>query len=179
METKLLTPNKWSRPYDKLKGIKGLVVHWVENPKTSAEANWGYFENRKAGETGYGSTHYIVGLDGEVIHMIPDDEMAYHVGAKTYTKLAIERFGPYPNNCTIGIETCHLDWDGHYSTKTLESLAELISHLCRIYDLHPIHDVVRHYDVTEKECPKFFVDRPKAWDWYKYAIAGKYHHWEG
>ena len=179
MITKLLTPNEWSRPKTPLQSIGGLVIHWVGNPGTSAEQNRRYFEYRKEGIAGYGSTHYIVGLDGEVIHCIPDNEMAYHVGAKEYTRYALEKYGTYPNNCTIGIETCHLDWQGHYSTKTLEALAGLISNLCDIYKLHPIHDVTTHHAITGKDCPRFFVERPKAFDWFKYAIAGKCHHQEG
>lgn len=176
--TRHLTPNEWSRPQTKIEP-KGLVIHWTGNPRTGAEANRLYFENRKRGDYGYGSAHYIVGLDGEIIHMVPDGEMAYHVGAQEYTAFAVKKFGTYPNNCTLGIETCHLDWDGHYTTKILESLAWLVTKLCKIYELHPIHDVVRHYDITGKECPRYFVKRPKAWDWFKYAVAGQCHHMEG
>ena len=179
MITKLLTINEWSRPKRPLESIKGLVIHWVGNPQTDANANWRYFEYRKGGTAGYGSAHYIVGLEGEVLHCIPDNEMAYHVGADKYTDYALAKYGTYPNNCTIGIETCHLDWEGNYSTKTLEELAGLITNLCDIYKLHPIRDVTTHNAITGKDCPRFFVNRPIAWDWFKYAIAGKCHHQEG
>ena len=176
MLKKLLTPNEWSRPQTRLLSVKGLVVHWVGNPQTSSTANWRFFESRKGGDYGYGSAHYIIGLEGEAVQCIPDDEMAYHVGALEYTDYALAKFGDYPNNCTIGIETCHLDWEGHYSTKTLEATAKLIAALCKTHGLHPIRDVTTHYAITGKDCPKFFVARPKAWDWFKYAIAGECHH---
>jgi N-acetylmuramoyl-L-alanine amidase CwlA len=167
---KLLTPNRWSRPQKELDTVKGLVIHWVGNPGTSAEANWMYFENRKNGNTGYGSAHYIIGLKGEVIHCIPDSEMAYHVGAKYYTEYALEKFGAYPNNCTIGIETCHLDDDGNYSTATLLALHDLCVSLCKTWHLRPMGDITTHHAITHKVCPKFFVDHPRALTWLKCVV---------
>ena len=76
----LLTPNKWSRTQTKLGKVKGVVIHWVANTNTSATANRNFFENRKLGKTNFGSAHYIVGLKGEVIQCLPDNELAYHVG---------------------------------------------------------------------------------------------------
>ena len=68
-----LTPNKYSRPQIPLKEVKKIAVHYVGNPNTSALANRNYFENCKEGGR-YVSSHYIVGLKGEVIQCIPLDE---------------------------------------------------------------------------------------------------------
>ena len=46
---KLLTPNRWSRPGTPLHKVKGLIMHWVGNPDTSAIFNRDYFEMRKNG----------------------------------------------------------------------------------------------------------------------------------
>lgn len=64
---KLLTPNKYSRPQKKLIGVRGIVVHWVANPKISALANRNFFENRKFGKTNYGSAHYIIDLNASLV----------------------------------------------------------------------------------------------------------------
>lgn len=145
-----LTPNPYSRPGLKLSHIQKLVVHWVANPKTSALNNRNYFENLKSGTRGiYASSHYIVGLDGEVIHCIPDDERAYHAkNANTYS---------------LGIEVCHPDWEGQFSLLTYASLIQLLAKLCHTYTLDPNQDILRHYDVTGKVCPKYYVQHPAAW----------------
>lgn len=119
----------------------------------------------------YACAHYAVGLKGEIIHMIPDDEIAYHVGANSYKKEAIEQFGSYPNNCLIGIETCHLDWSGKFLDITLNSVKELCVELCKKYNLDPIKDIVRHHDITGKDCPKWFVDHPEEFIKFKEDIS--------
>lgn len=154
---RLLTVNPYSRPGKKLLGVSGIVLHWVANPGTTPEMNRNYFENRKEGKTGYGSAHYIIGVDGEILRCIPEGEMAYHVGAKKYTEQAVKEFGPYPNNRTIGIELCHPDWSGKFTSETIDAAAELCADLCRRHELLPM-DIVRHYDVTGKDCPKWFVE---------------------
>ena len=56
-----LTVNPWSRPGEPLRKIKGVVIHYVGNPGTSAEANRNYFESLSDGnlET-YASSHFII-----------------------------------------------------------------------------------------------------------------------
>jgi len=163
----LLTPSEWARPEKPLKAVKGLVIHWVANPMTDPYDNWAYWETRRGS---YGSAHYIIGIQGTVLHCLPDDEMAYHCGAKIYTDKAVTKFGTYPNNSTIGIETCHKSWTGEYTPETLSALRELCRDLCLKYDIAP-ENIVRHYDITEKECPRFFVTYPGIFDWFKQIVA--------
>ncbi|MDF2612767.1 MAG: N-acetylmuramoyl-L-alanine amidase [Clostridia bacterium] len=169
----LITINQYSRPSTKLKPVKGVVVHWVANTKSTAQANRNYFEGLKAGKRDvkgnliYASAHYIVGLEGEVIQVVPDNEMCYHVGAASYKT---DKLGTYPNDCTIGIECCHVDDNGTMSAATLESLKELIKALCTKYQLDPVRDVYLHYDVTGKACHKYYVNNPKAWTDFKASL---------
>ena len=39
----------------------------------------------------------------------------------------------------------------------------LCAYLCVEFDLKP-DDIIRHYDVTGKICPKYFVDHPEEWE---------------
>ena len=39
---------------------------------------------------------------------------------------------------------------------------KLTAWLCGKYDLEK-KDIIRHYDVTGKMCPKYYVKHPKAW----------------
>lgn len=170
---KLLTPNKYSRPQDKLKDVRGVVIHWCANPQASAEANRNFFENRKYGKTGYGSAHYIIDLDGDVIRCIPENEMAYHVGSETYTKEALNKLSTYPNNCTIGIECCHVDWNGKMTDATYNTLVELATDLLKKYKL-TANDLWLHKEVVGwKDCHKWFVDNPNEWKRFKQLVAGK------
>ena len=48
--------------------------------------------------------------------------------------------------------------------RTYDALIQLVDWLCQTYGLNPKTDVIRHYDVTGKECPKYYVDHPDAWE---------------
>ncbi|MFS1514539.1 N-acetylmuramoyl-L-alanine amidase [Chengkuizengella sp. SCS-71B] len=160
-----LTPNPFSRPGTKLKKIKGVVIHWVANKKSTAEANRKFFENRKNEKNGYGSAHEIIDLNGDVIVCIPKDEIAYHVGSSTYTKEALERLSNYPNDCTYGIECTHVDWEGKMTKETYNSLVNRCVELCKEFDLNPLTDLWLHKEVVGwKDCHKWFVNNPNEWD---------------
>lgn len=132
-----LTPNKYSRPQIPLKEVKKIAVHYVGNPNTSALANRNYFENCKEGGR-YVSSHYIVGLKGEVIQCIPTDEWSYCTNQA--------------NGYSISIETCHPKSDGIFNDSTYVSLCELCAMLLKKFNL-TTNDLIRHYDITQKTCP--------------------------
>jgi N-acetylmuramoyl-L-alanine amidase len=166
----LLTKNKYSRPCTLLKDVKGIVIHWVANPGSTAQGNRNYFEGLKdqvpPNNGRFASAHYIIGLRGEIIRCVPDKEVCYHVGANTYTNDALRRLSSYPNNCTIGIELCHPDADGKFTAETLGSCRELVASLFVKYGLSK-DDLWRHYDVTGKLCPKYFVDHADEWNTFR------------
>ena len=132
-----LTPNKYSRPQIPLKEVKKIAVHYVGNPNTSALANRNYFENCKEGGR-YVSSHYIVGLKGEVIQCIPLNEWSYCTNQA--------------NGYSISIETCHPRSDGVFNDSTYVSLCELCAMLLKKFNL-TTNDLIRHYDITQKTCP--------------------------
>lgn len=175
IQENFLTPNPYSRPQRKLNKVKGIVIHWVANPNTSALANRNYFENlskQTDPENGtYASAHYIIGLEGEIIQCIPDNEMAYHAGSNTYTQNALDRLSSYPNNCTIAIECCHTDRDGRMTDKTYASLVRLAAHKLKQYNL-TVEDLWRHYDIVGwKDCHRWFVRNPSEWTKFKSDVA--------
>lgn len=170
IEQQFLTINEYSRPGIKLKAMKGIVIHWVANPNSSAIANRNFFESRKNGGKGYGSAHYIIGLEGEVIQCIPISEMSYHVGAKQYKPEVISKLGTYSNSCTLGIECTHIDWNGKMRPSTYNSLLKLCADLCTVYKLDPMNDLYLHYDITGKDCHKWFVENPDEWMNFKETV---------
>ena len=151
VERDYLTVNPWSRPGEELKKINGVVIHYVGNPGTSAEANRNYFESLSGGEQEtYASSHFIIGLEGEVVQCVPLTEIAYASNSR--------------NDDTVSIEVCHPDETGAFSRPAYDRCVELTAWLCRVFRLRPGEDVIRHYDVTGKLCPRYFVEDPEAWD---------------
>ena len=148
IDVQLLTPNEYSRPQIKLQEIKGVVIHYLANPGSSAQDNRNYFENLKDTHTTKASSHFIIGLDGEIIQCIPTSEIAYTSNER--------------NSDTVSIENCHPDETGEFTTATYNSLVELTGWLCWRSGLNS-SDVIRHHDVTGKICPKYFVDNEDAW----------------
>lgn len=136
----LLTPNKYSRPQIPLKKVTKIAVHYIGNPNTSAAANRNYFENQKTAGR-YVSSHYIIGLQGEIIQCIPLNEISYCTNQA--------------NSYSVSIECCHPDSTGKFTEATERSLAELCAYLLEKFGLG-VDDIIRHYDVTGKQCPLYW-----------------------
>ncbi len=153
IDKQLLTVNEYSRPGIKTDGIKYIVVHYLGNPKTTAQQNHDYFESLKNDlDEVYMSANYIVGLDGEIIQCVPDDEIAYASNNE--------------NHESISIENCHMDDTGKLNEATYHSLVSLVAYLSEKYHLDRDH-IIRHYDVTGKICPKYYVEHEERWEEFK------------
>jgi N-acetylmuramoyl-L-alanine amidase len=159
IEDRLLTPGReHGRPQTPLTP-KGIVIHYVGNPGSSAEANRNWFESGANGART--SAHYIIGLKGEILRCIPENERAMHAG-KAYGDKWEEQAAK--NNSTyLGIECCHPDLTGAFNDKTCAALIWLCVDICKRYGLDPLTNIFRHYDVTGKLCPRFYVDNEDAW----------------
>lgn len=148
-----LTVNENSRPGIKLEKVNGIVIHYTANPGTGAKANRDYFESRKDQENtavNKVSSHFVVGLDGEIIQCIPLNEIAYASNDR--------------NQDTISIECCHPGKNGKFNKKTYHSLVALCAWLCARYEIADKTDIIRHYDVTGKLCPLYYVKHPSKWN---------------
>lgn len=152
IDVELLDGNEYSRPGIALEQVNSIVIHYTANPGSSAMANRDYFEGLKDAHTTKASSHFIVGLDGEVVQCIPTTEIAYASNNR--------------NADTISIECCHPDDTGVFSTATYQSMVQLTAWLCNRFGLTG-QDVIRHYDVTGKICPKYFVEHEDAWEQFK------------
>lgn len=147
-DVQLLSVNEYSRPGIPLEKINGIVVHYTANPGTTAQQNRDYFEGLSiSGETSV-SSHFIVGIEGELIQCIPCNEIAYASNER--------------NADTVSIECCISDETGKFSDATYQTLIHLLAWLVGRYHLET-DDVIRHYDVTGKNCPKYYVENESAW----------------
>ena len=160
VERDYLLVNQFSRPGTPLEEINAVVLHYVGNPGTTAKANRDYFNTLALGRDGtYASSHFVVGLEGEVIQCIPLTEVAYASNHR--------------NSDTVAIEVCHPDDTGAFSPETYGRVVELTAWLCREFKLDAAKDVIRHYDVTGKECPRYYVANPAAWEQLKLDVAAE------
>lgn len=143
-----LTVNEYSRPGVSLEKIEGIVVHYTANPGTTAQQNRSYFEGLAESKKTKSSSHFIIGLAGEIIQCVPLNEIAYASNER--------------NADTISIECCIDNEEGRFNEATYDALVHLTAWLMGEYELE-IDDVIRHYDVTGKNCPKYFVEHESAW----------------
>lgn len=145
----LLPINEYSRPGEKLTAVNGVVVHYTGNPGTTAEQNRSYFAGlAETGET-YASSNFVIGLEGEILECVPLDEVAYASSQRNYD--------------TLSIEVCHPDDTGEFTQASYDALVKLVQWLVDTYDLER-DQILRHYDVTGKECPRYYVQHPEAWE---------------
>lgn len=129
----------------KLCEINNIVIHYVGNPDTTAQNNRDYFNKVDTDVC----SHFIVGLNGEIIQCVPLDEKSNASNNR--------------NLDTISIEVCHPDSTGKFNPVTYDSLVRFTAWLCDNSDLKA-KDVIRHYDITGKECPKYFVTNESKWE---------------
>lgn len=158
LDVQLLTENEYSRPGTPLERVNGIVIHYTANPGSSARSNRDYFENLKTTHTAKVSSHFIVGLEGEIVQCIPTAEISYASNDR--------------NSDTIAIECCHPDETGQFNEATYDSMVHLTAWLCKKFDLNS-EQVIRHYDVTGKDCPRYFVEHTDAWEQFKADVAAK------
>ena len=160
-DVRFLDPNPFSRPQLALKKVHAIVVHYTANPGVDAVANRNYFNNlpkaneRKQKKT-YASSHFVIGLDGTIVQCSPWEEMAYASNDR--------------NSDTVSIECCHKKENGKFTAQTQAALIQLCTYLCIKFDLTE-ENLIRHYDVTGKICPKYFVEHPDAWETFKKDVG--------
>lgn len=155
IQQNLIPVDGHSRTGKEMSRVNDIVIHYVANPGSSAKDNRGYF----ASDQSTVSAHFIVGLKGEVIQCVPLNEESSASNRR--------------NVDTISIEVCHPDSSGKFNDKTYSALVQLTAWLCNEFHLNEEDNLIRHYDITGKNCPKYFVDHPSAWTQFKKDV-GRY-----
>ena len=173
-----LTVGRFARPGIKRLVTNGIVWHWVGAAGQGQDEVARYFEllgkqdPTDAKPDTYASAHYIIGIHGGILEVIPSAEIAYHCGAAQYTPWMRRKYPQHTTNedihhsangAFIGVELCHPDATGEFTTQTFEAAVWLGLYLMREYRVPPDLNV-RHFDVTGKLCPKWWVENIGAWD---------------
>lgn len=158
IKQEFIHPNKYTRPQIKLQRVSAIATHYAGDPGATAQNIRDYFNGTCVRQKRYASCHYAVGLEGEIIQLIPEAEWSYCTNQA--------------NKYSISIETCHPDSTGKFTQASEKSLIELEALLCKRYGLNPLRGgVIRHYDVTGKHCPLYYVTHPDAWTAFKTAVS--------
>ena len=152
MQIKTANRENFTAKQRKLSDIAYLVVHYTGNRGDTAKNNADYFAREVTGT----SAHYFVD-ENEVWQSVPENHAAWHCGTKgTYYHPACR------NANSIGVEVCMLDKHGKLRQGSVDRAAALVRELMQRYGIPPDR-VVRHYDVTHKDCPAPMVSNPALW----------------
>ena len=131
--------------------IEYLVIHYTSNRGDTAKNNADFF----AREITRTSAHYFVD-ENEIWQSVPDDTVAWHCGGSRYVHADCR------NANAIGIEVCMQDRQGKLRQASIDRAARLARALMDRYGI-PVERVLRHYDVTHKNCPAPMVEDPARW----------------
>ena len=140
---------------------KKICIHYEGNPGCGAANAAAYQLNvakgvfKSAGSNAWTSSQYVVGINGEIIRCVPDAEIAYAAANN--------------NAGVLHVEVCHANSSGVFSSAAINALSELIPYLMKKYCI-PADNVVRHYDLTGKHCPLYYVNNTR-WAKLKAAIT--------
>lgn len=136
---------------------KYIVIHYVGAVSTALN-NAKYFKTTYRGA----SAHYFVD-EKDIYRVVADKDIAWHCGASKY------KHADCRNSNSIGIEMCcYRKADGtlDVSDKVIERTIELTKILMAQYNI-PAENVLRHYDVTGKNCPAPMVADVSKWNDFK------------
>ena len=136
-----------------LDSIKYIVIHYTANNGDTARGNAEYFARESVGA----SANYFVDPN-EVICSVKDEYAAWHCGGSLESNHHPLR-GICTNKNSIGVELCSIIQNGKYAFKpeTVKLAVKFVKELMAKYNIDIDH-VVRHYDVTGKNCPAPFVE---------------------
>jgi N-acetylmuramoyl-L-alanine amidase CwlA len=177
----------WDCLYSSRNGtaITHIVIHFTGDKGASAKNEADFFSKNPDSKKAYASAHYFADPKN-VYKSVREQDKAWHCGLgsqNTFDTPHHPLFGKCSNSNSIGIEMCIND-HGHVEYGTAKKVRALVKTLMKRYDI-PASHVVRHYDVTGKECPgcKFIKSNGKlsqntllndgTWDHFRDFITGK------
>ena len=162
IKTKPCNPANYGRTRGSAE-IKYIVVHWTSNEGDTAKNNADYFAREALARPA--SAHYFVD-ETEIWNSVPIYKAAYHVGADAY------KHPKCRNTNSIGVEICMTGKGYVLRPAAIANAVQLVRWLMDKHDI-PIENVIRHHDVTGKDCPAPMVSDPAAWDDFKADLTAQ------
>lgn len=124
-----------------------VTIHWTGTQyrqTPNVVRNWWLSQNNGIG------AHFII-KDEHCLQCLPVHAITSHCGSAT------------GNRTSIGVEIIPENPEGKFSDKSIQTVKELLS-------LFPPKHIVRHYDWSGKDCPRYYLDE-KLWEQLKLAIT--------
>lgn len=150
--------------------IRYLVYHYTGNDGDTGANNAKYYRDNVV----EASAHYFVD-DHAVTRSVDELVVAWAVGGKKWRDCPQtgggKLYGVVTNRNSLSIELCDTRRDGTLmaTEATLARGIELGKTLMEKYRI-PVEHVVRHFDVTGKHCPAYFMDTEK-WERFKSRLV--------
>lgn len=147
--------------------IKYIVIHYTAGTTSNGGAALNTVKNVFGIKGNNASAHYVVD-DLNVVQCVDDFNISFHCGTKGKYK------HPYCRNAnSLGIEICSnhdnfinynktpaSDKGWYFTASSVKRAAELTAYLMKKHNIN-IGCVLRHFDVTGKDCPAPMVDENK------------------
>lgn len=130
----ILSPNHGG---PRKKSISAIVIHYTASMSIEGTISW--FKDTKAKV----SAHYVIGRDGRVVQMVPDNLIAWHAGRSAMRPPNGE---PNVNAFSLGIELVGT-MDSGFTDKQMASLYSLLEVLVATYKVKP-ERVVGHLHIS-------------------------------
>lgn len=146
-----LSPNHGDR---RGQGVELVVIHYT------AMSDCAGAKARLCDPEAEVSAHYLIGVDGTVHPLVPEDRRAWHAGAGEW-----QGRGDV-NSRSIGIELDN-PGDRPFSAPMMAALERLLTDLLARYDLGP-EAVIGHSDMA----PGRKIDPGPRFDWRRLALQG-------
>lgn len=148
-----LTPYNFSTARRGVGDIRYIVIHYFGSLGT-AESVANYFANAYRGA----SAHYSLDAGDTIYQSVLEKDIAWHCGAYSYlhpdcrnsNSIGIE-VRPYKLDASTARSAAPADW--YFPPEIVDNLVAFTQMLMRKYNI-PLENVVRHYDVTGKWCPR-------------------------
>ena len=150
--------------------IKYIVIHYTGNDGDSDEGNANYFKKNVVNA----SAHYFVD-DDSITLSVPENFVAWSVGGTKWKDCATTGggtlYGQITNANSLSVEMCDTLRNGTIKAteQTMANTASLVKDLMKKYNIDIDH-VCRHFDVTGKHCPAYFMNAA-AWAEFKERLV--------
>lgn len=143
-----------------IRTIEYIVIHYTGNDGDKSFNNVNYFKSNKNLSA---SAHLFID-DTNVYMSVPYEYTAYSVGS--FTVDTSKGGGKFYKKCTnansINIELCDTNKNGTYDVtkRTIENAIDITKELMAKFNI-PAERVIRHFDVTGKTCPAYWINDAK------------------
>jgi N-acetylmuramoyl-L-alanine amidase len=138
--------------------ITMLVLHYTGMQSGPAAIDW--LANPESGV----SAHYVVAEDGQVVHMVREENRAHHAGRSFWRNVTDV------NSASIGIEIVNPGHEWGYRPfpeEQMDAVTLLVTEIVRTYAIEP-RNVVGHSDIA----PARKQDPGELFDWSRLATHG-------